>query len=175
MEDKFKNAKQAWEWLQENGYKVSNGKFYGDCSKGIITVYPDKSVSKFQVLQYGINWNNKVSNPGNIDQIASAEVDMRKRSAEASIAERKDRRMEKEEDQLWLHADEGWAVVASVINQLRDSIRHYLYSSRREVVATSAGNQDRDDEVYSLLEHLVDQAFNETAGKSINIKFNKND
>lgn len=47
----FKNRFEALQWLQSRG-KISMGKFYQDCKAGHVTIYPDKTVSKFSVAMY---------------------------------------------------------------------------------------------------------------------------
>jgi hypothetical protein len=47
----FCNRKEALDWLQSKG-QISRGKFYRDCLAGHVTIYPNKSLSKFQVAEY---------------------------------------------------------------------------------------------------------------------------
>ncbi len=47
----FKNRSEALQWLQSRG-KISKGKFYQDCKAGFVTIYPDKTVSKFSIAMY---------------------------------------------------------------------------------------------------------------------------
>lgn len=47
----FKNRFEALQWLQSRG-KISMGKFYQDCKAGLVTIYQDKTVSKFSVAMY---------------------------------------------------------------------------------------------------------------------------
>jgi len=47
----FKNRAEALQWLQSRG-KISKGKFYQDCKAGLVTIYPDKTVSKFSAAMY---------------------------------------------------------------------------------------------------------------------------
>lgn len=49
--ERFRNRKEALLWLQRRG-QISQGKFYQDCNAGLLTIYPDKSLSKFQVAEY---------------------------------------------------------------------------------------------------------------------------
>ena len=49
--ERFKNGAEALRWLQSRG-QISRGKFYEDCNNGHITIYPDKTVSKFDVAMY---------------------------------------------------------------------------------------------------------------------------
>lgn len=54
----FKNRFEALLWLQSRG-KISMGKFYQDCKAGLVTIYPDKTVSKFSVAMYAENHFSK--------------------------------------------------------------------------------------------------------------------
>lgn len=49
--ERFRNRKEALTWLQARG-QISQGKFYTDCTAGLLIIYPDKSLSKFQVAEY---------------------------------------------------------------------------------------------------------------------------
>ncbi len=49
--ERFRSRKEALLWLQSRG-QISQGKFYTDCTAGHLTIYPDKSLSKFQVAEY---------------------------------------------------------------------------------------------------------------------------
>lgn len=49
--ERFCNRREALDWLQARG-QISQGKFYQDCAAGLLTIYPDKTVSKFQVSEY---------------------------------------------------------------------------------------------------------------------------
>lgn len=49
--ERFKNGAEALRWLQSRG-QISRGKFYEDCNSGHVTIYPDKTVSKFDVAMY---------------------------------------------------------------------------------------------------------------------------
>jgi len=51
--ERFRNRKEALTWLQNRG-QISQGKFYTDCTAGLLTIYPDKSMSKFQVAEYAV-------------------------------------------------------------------------------------------------------------------------
>jgi hypothetical protein len=49
--ERFCNRKEALTWLQARG-QISQGKFYTDCAAGHLIIYPDKTLSKFQVAEY---------------------------------------------------------------------------------------------------------------------------
>lgn len=50
--ERFRNRREALDWLQVR-VQISQGKFYQDCAAGLLTIHPDKSISKFQVVEYG--------------------------------------------------------------------------------------------------------------------------
>lgn len=165
--DIFKNRKEAADWLRDNGYPIGQSKFYNDCP-GIVPVNEDKTVSKFLVLQYAMAEQRKIAGGGSASIAVAAdaaEADLRKKQAEAEIAERKARRMAREEDEEWLHAADAWAMLAGLINQIRASSRHHVFSARREIIDIAKGNQDYADAVYQYIEELLDAAMNEVAGK----------
>ncbi len=170
-EERFSSRKKALDWLQEHGHKISTGKFYKNCKEGFPAVAVDGSLSKYQVLTYGLSLNKEVLvDP---EKLSSREDDHRKAKADADIAVMKAKKMQREEDKLWLHADDAWSLVAGLTGKLRDSIRHQLYSSQREVIQTAGGEQDRAQEVFEFMDQLIDKAFNEVAGESINVQFER--
>ena len=170
--ERFVNRKQALNWLNAQGYKISQGKFYQDCAAGFPEIHRDGSVSKYQVMQYGQQLD--VSSRSLVPD-SSRENVSRKLAAEAEMAEMKAARMKRDEDALWLHADTAWAQMAALVGTLRDCIRHHFHTAQNELVHVAGGNMDRNHEVYEFCDDIVNRAFNEVAGSSIDIKFVKED
>lgn len=166
------NRKQAHNWLIAQGYKVSRGKFYQDCKAGFPALGRDGSVSKFQTMQYGQQLD-LASRGGDSMSFQDSEWDLLKTRAEAEIAQMKAERMRREEDSLWLHADEAWAQMAALIGTLRDSIRHHLYGGQREIVQEAGGDQERSQEVFDRIDQLISRAFNEVAAGEIHVEFER--
>ncbi len=166
----FKDRKEAHEWLEDNGYKVSQGKFYQDIKKkGFPVLNPDKTVSKFQVLLYGQKLQGgQASDPS---ALHSSEWAHRKEKADAISAEIKAKKMEREEDELWLHADQAWAAIAALVGSLRQAVRHQSHQISPEVVLAAGGEASRAPEIFELLEAATDKAFNEVAGSKLEISF----
>lgn len=131
----------------------------------------DGSLSKYQALTYGLQLDQRVM-PGP-EVFDKMEHDQRKAKADADMAEMKAEKMRRETDKLWLHADEAWAAVAGLVGGLRDCIRHHLYIGQVGVVEAADGEQVRSQEVFEHMDSLVDKDFNEVAGASIDIKFEK--
>ena len=169
--ERFKNRSQALRWLKAQGYKVSQGKFYMDCKEGGFPgMHRDGSVSRFQVLQYGQQLDLSTRS---VDLDVSREHDARKSRADADMAEMKAEKMRRDEDKAWLHASQAWGIMAALVGTLRDCIRHHLYIAQGEIVLQAGGEQDRSQEVYELTYEIIDRAFNEIAGESINVVFEK--
>lgn len=172
--ERFANRKQALTWLRSNGYKVSQGKFYGDCADGFPTVADDGSLSAWQVSEYGLRLSGKgqdVSGQIAADRLRSD--DMRKAKAEADMAEIKAERMRREEDELWLYADDAWAVVAALVGKLRDSIRHQCHKESEKLTLVAGGSVDRSHELFEAVEEVVNAAFNEVAGGGFDLELVK--
>lgn len=167
--ERFPTRKKALDWLKDQGHKISTGKFYGDCDKGLVAVAQDGSVSKFAVAMYGKSLDRTVL--PDIAAMDKSEDDRRKARADADMAEMKAEAMRREQDRLWLHADDAWSAVAGLVGRLRDAIRHHLYTAAPEVVLVAGGEQDRATEVSERLWLAVDAAFNEVAGDSVDIEF----
>lgn len=169
--ERFASRKKALDWLVSQGHKISTGKFYQDCKKGFPAIADDGSVSKYQVLSYGVALNKKIE-PDH-DALSSREYDQRKAKADAEMAEMKAKRMDREQDRLWLHADDAWSAMAGIIGNLRDAVRHQLYMSQREAVEIAGGDQDRAQELFEFCDGLIDKAFNEAAGDDVDVVFER--
>jgi len=161
----FVNRKEAHDWLVENAFKVSSGKFYGDCKKGFPAINADKSVSKYQVAVYGQGLRNDQA--PDLSALQTSDDVHRKAKADAKIAEMRADRMEREEDDLWLHADVAWSAVASLLGRVREAIRHQQHTASPEMVVAVGGQVARAPELFELLEGCVDRAYNEVAGEKI--------
>lgn len=166
----FKNRKEAHRWLVANGYAVSVGKFYQDIDeKGFPVLNPDKSVSKYQVALYGKDLQtDQQPDPSALSRSEDAH---RKEKADADIATMKAERMRREEDELWLHADKAWSVVAALIGELREVIRRDLHDAQLDVTAAAGGDINRAPEVFETMDKVIDKAFNRVAGSSLEIRW----
>jgi hypothetical protein len=166
----FGNRKEALEWLNANGYKVSQGKFYQDCkNNGYPFVNKDGRVSKYQVAEYGMSLQKELV--PDFSALERSEHLHRKEKADAEIAEMKAERMRREEDSLWLHADTAWSTLAAVVGNLRDAIRRSLHGAQVEIVLAAGGELSRAPEVYEHIEGVVNQAFNEVAKKGFEVQW----
>lgn len=167
-DDRFKNRVEALKWLQSRG-QISQGKFYQDCEAGMLTIAPDKSVSKYQVMEYA----EKVF--GFVRQVAPT-MDMVAKKERLEIEklelEIEKRRIEnRKEDDRWLPKEEAWAQLAALIGTLRDSLRHQFHVGQSHIIHLSGGDQSRGPEVYEGCEELLSRAFNEVCSGHIDTIF----
>lgn len=159
--ERFKNRKQALNWLQAQGYKISQGKFYQDCEAGFPATHRDGSVSRYQVLQYAQQRDvERRSTPE--DSYADRDKDdARKAKAEADIKEMQAERERRQMDRDWIHRDEAWAQLAALVGTLRDTIRHQLHVGQAQIIHLAGGEPTRGPEVYEGMEEILARAFNE--------------
>ena len=160
--ERFTNRKQALNWLHAQGYKVSQGKFYQDCTAGFPAPHRDGSVSRYQVMQYGQQLD--LATRALPQAMGQEEDESRRAKAEADIKEMQANKMRREEDAQWLHTDAAWAAVAAILGVLKDSLRHHFHSGQGNLVHLVGGDQGRSGELCEGCEAIVAAAFNEVAG-----------
>ena len=164
----FESRKEAHDWLLANGYKVSIGKFYGDIkNNGFPALNSNKTVSKYQVAIYGKSLEEETK--ADISALERSERLHRKEKAEAEIAEMKAEKMRREEDTIWIHADEAWSALAAVIGNLRDALRRAIHAAQVDIVQAAGGDVFRAPEVYDHIDGVISQAFNEVSKKNIDV------
>ncbi|NTV50948.1 MAG: hypothetical protein HGA20_15070 [Geobacteraceae bacterium] len=144
--------------MQSRG-QISAGKFSKDCGAGYPSVHSDKSLSKWQVMEYAEKTFGAVrETPVAIDMSAKKarlEVEKLEQDVEkGKLANRK-------EDDKWLYKEEAWAQMAAIIGKLRDSLRHQFHVGTVAIITSSAGDPQRGPEVYETAEGLISRAFNE--------------
>ncbi len=166
--DYFKNRKKALDWLRSKGHQISQGKFYNDCDAGFPAVRMDKTVSKWQVAEYAASLGAETASS---KPQSTIESEQRKAKADAEMAEMKAEKMRREQDRLWLHADEAWSALAAVVGKLRDAVRRELYNKQVEIVLAAGGETHRAPEVYEHVDGIVDKAFNDVARSGINVEW----
>lgn len=160
-QDRFKNRKEALTWLQSRG-QISQGKFYEDCAAGLISIAPDKSVSKYQVMEYAERaFGFTRQNAPSMDQAAKKErLEIEK--LEMDVAKR--RLDNRKEDDKWLQKEEAWAQMAALLGTIRDALRHQFHVGQSHIIQLAGGDQTRGPEVYEGCEELLARAFNEVVG-----------
>lgn len=157
-DERFKNKSAALAWLQSRG-QISAGKFSNDCAAGYPTVHADKTLSKWQVMEYAEKLFGGVrETPVLVDMSA------RKQSLEIEKLEQdveKGKLANRKEDEKWLYKEDAWAQMAAIIGKLRDSLRHQMHVGTVALISAAGGDPQRGPEVYEIGEGLISRAFNE--------------
>lgn len=168
-EEYYKNRKEALVWLQQKG-KISQGAFYGYCEQGGYTnkigqfyplvVRPDKTISKFQVMQFAMDFFGTQKAISNEDERA-ADADRRKRIAEAEMAERKNDREKRQFDENWLERPKAIKQMAAILGNSRSAVLRRMHKCYPEIIRRCGGDHTRGNEVYEYLRSVVTDGFND--------------
>jgi hypothetical protein len=170
-EDRFKNRKEALDWLQQRG-QISQGKFYQDCDRGYVeydgrqiplTVHADKTISKFQIMLYaeGIFGFTR-QNIASVDLAEKKEkLSVEEQELKIDKLKREKHQSEREQNREWKHRDESDEQLAGIIGMLLDASDHQFYKGAPELIQISGGNPARVDEVYATMQALFSNAINE--------------
>lgn len=157
--ERFKTRIQALNWLQKQGYKVSQGKFYQDCKSGFPSIHKDGSISRYQVMQYGQQLDVEKRSTGNPADLSAKKEEL---EIEKLRLEVEKRRIEnRKEDANWLQKEDAWAQMAALVGTLRDALRHHLYVGQAHLIHLAGGDPTRGPEVYEGAEEILARAFNE--------------
>lgn len=170
-EDRFKNRKEALDWLQQRG-QISQGKFYEDCSRGYIehdgrqialTVHPDKSISKFQIMLYAeavLGFTRQSISALDLAE-RKEKLDVRERELKVDKLVREKELADRELHKDWKHRDESEEEIAGVLGMLLDAFDHQLYKGAPELIQVCNGDISRVDEVYATTRMLLSTAVRE--------------
>lgn len=168
-EDRFKNRKEALVWLQQKG-KISQGAFYGYCEQGGYTnkigqLYPlvvlaDKTISKFQVMQFAMDFFG-TQKPASSEDEEAAKADRLKRIAESEMAVRKNERDKRQMDDEWLKRPEAIKQMAAILGNSRSSVLRRMHKYYPEVIRKCGGDQAHGNEIYEYLRSIVLDGFND--------------
>ncbi|OHD24186.1 MAG: hypothetical protein A2Y38_24855 [Spirochaetes bacterium GWB1_59_5] len=175
--ERFKNKKAAFVWIMAtHGNIVSVGKFYQDCGNGNPTTYPDKTVSRFSVLEYVLKLKSK-NGPSAVplggDYTARREkADTEKAEADVRTATVKADEAERERDAKWMLREDHNDDMAAFAGLAEDIFRHRVYLDHQILLTAAGGNPARAAEFALALQSFVDRGFNDIANyKEIDIEF----
>jgi hypothetical protein len=171
-DERFRNRKQALDWLRLQGYKISQGKFYQDCAAGNPATARDGSLSRYHVVLYGQGLDvERRGEPESACYAAEKErLEVEKLRYEVARREMEARR----EDGRWMMRDDAWMAIAALLGTLIDSLRHHFHVNQDRLVYLAAGEHGRGPEVYTGCEEIMAAAFNEVSGRRIEGIFSEN-
>lgn len=159
--ERFKTRKTALDWIKAQGYQVSTGKFYQDCDSGFPAVHKDKTVSRFQVMQYvqQLDVERKSTSTDRAEEKEQLEINKLRLEVERrQIENRRD-------DDKWLNKETAYAHMAAIIGTLRDSLRHHFQVGSPALVHLAGGDHNRAPELYEGVEDILAKSFNEIVAR----------
>ena len=158
------DRKAAWEFLRAQGFKVSSGKFYTDCAKGMVKVAADGSISESEALAYAVRYLKKVK--GSDADAALDGIFKEKAQAELNLRITQEKKMAFE-----LEREMGnYLPKADVLTQfavkwgtLEASLRHLLRTRARDWIYACGGDAKKFDMFVALVGSEMDEIFNSMA------------
>ncbi|WP_321367961.1 hypothetical protein [uncultured Desulfuromusa sp.] len=167
QEERFENRKAALEYLNSNGYSVSQGKLYGHAKKGLLKLQADKSVLKSSLEAYIDNPASGLIRHGDVgpseeDKAQSAE----KLKYEVSILKTKDAKQKfdfEKEQGKYILKDEFEMEVSARAAVLDSGLSYWIKSNVAEWIQVCCGSQEKRSELMQLMLEGKDQRLNEFA------------
>lgn len=158
----FKNRQAALQWLQQRG-QVSRSKFYDDCNAGLITIQPDKSLSKFEVALYAEKLFTATRQAAGSGTLAmQRETDeARKIRAEAEIKEMQAEAARREHDGKWQLRREAEDHEIALFKLLQNIFRQRVYLDHTALLLAAGGRASNSPEFITALMTFVDSTFNQ--------------
>jgi len=160
--ERFSNRKQALNWLNAQGYKVGQDKFYKDCKAGFPNIHRDKTISRYQVLQYGQQLDMASRGSASTDgdyQLRDAEI--RKAVADANKAEIQAAQLQRELDKEWIKREDSDLEVCTWTALLRDAINHRITQGLPTLIHAVGGHLDRVADGQEVIDQAVTDACND--------------
>jgi len=158
--DRFKTRKEAFDWLQAQGYKISIGKLYQDCEAGVkITVHQDGTVSKWETLEYAKSELTTGTGTGSTSGLASEQL--RKVKAEADMKELQFETASRLADKKWMLHEDVLRETACLIGGIQNAFFLTVHKRTSELIRLCRGKQEMLPDVLEFLEEkIVKEAFN---------------
>ncbi|MFZ7126396.1 MAG: hypothetical protein ACOWWM_09625 [Desulfobacterales bacterium] len=136
----LKDRKAALGWLKEQGYKISVGKFYQDCGKGLCVVGQDGTIRESALIAYSSQYLKRIETEGGDSdplQKQKLEVEIRRQL----IKEQEDQlRLEKEQGK-WLLRSDFSRELAARAGVLEQGLKNFLRTRMTDVVGMCGGDQ----------------------------------
>jgi len=163
--ERFVNRKQAYDWLIAQGYKVSRGKFYNDCAAGFPRIHRDKTISRFEILQYAQQLDVSRRSDLDLSDLARQREDAetRKAIADAQKAEIQAAEMQRALDKKWMLREDAQLETCAWTSLLRDAIAYRIAQSVPAIIHAAGGNLDHTPDVQAVIDQAITDACNDIA------------
>lgn len=162
--ERFANRKQALNWLQAQGYKVGQDKFYKDCKAGFPQIHRDKTISRFQVLQYAQQLDvDRRSSPLTDLSAQREDAETRKAIADAQKAEIQAAQLQRELDKNWISRTDSDLEVCTWSALVRDSLAHRISQSLPALIHATGGQIERLADGQAIIDQAITDGCNDIA------------
>ena len=158
----FKNRQAALQWLQQR-VQVSRSKFYDDCNAGLITIHPDKTLSKFEVALYAEKLfaaTRQAAGSGTLAMQREAD-EARKIRADADIKEMQAEAVRREHDNKWQLRREAEEHEIALMKLTQNIFRQRVYLDHTALLAAAGGSAANSPEFIIALMGFIDSVFNQ--------------
>lgn len=165
-EERFKNPYRAWKWLADKGYHVARQKFYDDCKAGKVLVYPDRTLSRFSVLEYGTS----LRRPPTVVDMAGIDLAQEKLRWEVRRLEndvKKQDRALRAEDRQWMAQTDHERRISLLVIRLGELYAYHGHLAAPELCALAGGDPAAAGQVVDRLKVLLDAVFQDLRGAVI--------
>ena len=161
--ERFKNRKRAFEWLQQQGFKLVERSFYNACDAGLPAVAADKTLSRFEVSEFLRQQEAKHrKQPGSLSGIRE-DAETRKAVADAKKAEIQAQQMQRELDKKWISREEADLETCTWSALTRDYITSRLERSVAALICAAGGDMTRTADVQAIIDQAVIDGCNDIA------------
>lgn len=162
-EERFKNPYRAWKWLADKGYHVARQKFYDDCKAGKVLVYPDRTLSRFSVLEYGTS----LRRPPTVVDMAGIDLAQEKLRWEVRRLENDVKKQDlalRAEDRQWMAQADHERRISLLVIRLGELYAYHGHLAAPELCILAGGDPAAAGQVVDRLKVLLDAVFQDLRG-----------
>lgn len=159
--ERFKNRKKAFDWLQQEGYQLSERTFYNICETGCPAVALDKTLSCFEVGEYLRKHEAKIrKQPGSNSGIRE-DAETRKAVADAKKAEIIAEQLQRELNKKLISSEESALESCTWTALLRGQIAVRLTQTLPTLIKSIAYQIVQLPEVHAVIDQAIADACND--------------
>lgn len=162
----FKNRKEAFNWVRDEGIQVSQGKFYQDCDL-FKMVQPDKTVLLCDLVVYlRRELQTGVTGPAQdlgADEHAREMRDLEKRKLRADVEAKE--RVNRKEDDRWMEVVTHETQMATFAGQIEESLRQLTTIRLSELIYLCGGDIRKAAEFAHGLDELYAAALTDAVSE----------
>ena len=163
-DDGFKTRKKALDWLSENGFKISQGKFYKDCCPdGVVPLKKNGSVDKADVVRYANTLNVTTPQTKELSKTRENKEELERKILEVKLAKNSldlDREREK-----WLSSEKAFALSAGLAGAIKDAVSYHIRHEVLDVIEAAGGKKSMETDCIEAMDAVFVLAYNEVANK----------